>query len=116
MQTTASVAAVERASGLAQEVSGWAEDTRAGDDERYVQGRLRCGQAGWGGSTLGGGGGRSEAAADGSRGRGEGEWRRRRPCGVCDWAEEAGKGAGGISKERVEGAGFVGGGWGALCP
>ena len=53
--------------------------------------------------------GRSEAAADGSRGRGGGEWRRRRPCGVCDRAEEAGKGACGISKERAEGAGFVDG-------
>ena len=108
VRTTASVAAVEWASGLAQEVRGrtdWVhgrEGTRGTVRSGF---RRACGQ---GRSKPGGGRGWSEAAAGGRRGRGGGTCRRRRPRGVRNRTEEAGEEAVRISKERAEGAGCKG--------
>ena len=93
---------MERASGLAHLVRG-AGRGLAGKRRRGVRPEVALGGQSGEGNKPGGGGGRPEAMADGNRGRGGGEWKRRRPRGVCDRTEEMGTRRAGFQRRGWKG-------------
>ena len=65
-----------------------------------MRSEVALGEQAGGGNKPGGGGGRPEATADGNKGRSGGEWKRKRPRGLCDRTEEMGTRQAGLQRSR----------------